>query len=282
MTGIRGGGAQRPEPDTCIDAADRGLHYGDGLFETIAVHKGIPVLLDDHLQRLDEGCRRLAIPLAGRDRLRARLVTHAASLKHGVLKLIVTRGTGGRGYRPPADPHPSRLISHHPFPDYPEVWWRDGVRARWCATRLGRNPALAGLKHLNRLEQVIARAEWSEDDIAEGLMRDSTGQVVEGTLSNLFVLDGQRLRTPPVDACGVAGVMRARLPALAARFGFEVQITPLDPTDLQRADALLLSNSLIGLWPVAELDGRRYAPRAFPRALIAAARALARGGEGAR
>ncbi len=267
------------QPGHCIDASDRGLHYGDGLFETIAVHGGVPALLDDHLRRLAEGGGRLAIPLPEIDGLGRQIRRLASSMTHGAVKLIVTRGSGGRGYRPPQRPCARLVLSAHPFPDYPDAWWRDGVRIRWCGTRLGRNPALAGIKHLNRLEQVLARAEWDDPEIAEGLMRDSDGRVVEGTMTNLYARFGMCLRTPPLEACGVAGVMRARLPALAESHGLRWEVAPLMPSDIERADALLLSNSLIGLWPVARLAARRYDPAAYPRALVDAARALAWGGE---
>lgn len=195
-------------PAAELSVRDRGLAYGDGLFETLAVRAGTPRLLERHLARLEEGCRRLAIPL-DTAALRQELLAFCAALGDGVAKLIVTRGEGLRGYAPPAEASPRRILSGSPRPAYPERHWQQGVRLFACRTRLAEQPLLAGLKHLNRLEQVLARAEWSDAGHAEGLMLDVHERVVEGVFSNLLlVLDGT-LVAPDLRRCGVAGVMRA-------------------------------------------------------------------------
>ena len=239
-----------------VDPADRGLQYGDGLFETLAVRDGQARFVDWHLERLADGARRLALPPPDQERLRA-LIAGAWPAGRGVVKLIVTRGVGGRGYRPATGTEPTCIVAGSEWPAWPASAWSEGVCLRWCRTRLSRNPALAGIKHLNRLEQVLARAEWDDERIAEGLMQDDLGQVISGTQSNLFaVIDGQVV-TPPVDQCGVAGVMRRALLGWAADQGIPVRERALRMEKLVQASELWLTNALIGAWPVRELAGRR-------------------------
>ncbi|MEE9251480.1 MAG: aminodeoxychorismate lyase, partial [Alphaproteobacteria bacterium] len=179
---------------------------------------------------------------------------------HGrcVLKIIVTRGAGGRGYRPPERPVPTRILSRHPWPDYALAAWREGVVARVCTTRLATQPLLAGIKHLNRLEQVMARREWDDPVISEGLMLDTDGFVVDGTMSNLFIVAGGRLATPDLSLCGVAGVMRAVVLEAAAKLEVPAEVIRITLDRVRAADEVFLTNSLIGIWPVRELDGTRY------------------------
>lgn len=243
--------------DGGLEAADRGLAYGDGLFETLALRAGRPLNWSRHWARLARGCERLRLPLPERGLVEAEIDRLAGGVERGVLKLILTRGPGGRGYRLPESPHPTRLLSLHPWPDYPERWRRDGVALRICRTRLGLNPALAGLKHLNRLEQVLARAEWA-DEVQEGLMLDVRGRVICGTMSNLFVLKGGRLLTPRLNEAGVEGVTRERILALAPRLGLETEVVPLSLPALYGAEGLFVCNSLIGLWPVRRLEGKAF------------------------
>jgi 4-amino-4-deoxychorismate lyase len=175
-----------------------------------------------------------------------------------VLKILVTRGDGGRGYRPPRPATGRRILLSSRWPDHPPTWREQGVRARWCETRLARQPALAGLKHLNRLEQVLARGEWDDPDVPEGLMLDADGWVTEGTQSNLFVWQGERLLTPALDRCGVAGVVRGLGLDLAVALGIPAAETRLTAEDVRKASAVYLTSSLIGAWRVAELAGDRY------------------------
>lgn len=248
------------EPGTRIEADDRGLQYGDGVFETLAVKDGRIVLLDFHLQRLMLGCERLRIPPPSPDVIRDELNSAARDRQRAVLKLIVTRGSGGRGYRPPLNVSPNRILSVHDWPAYPETWWEQGINARICATVLGGNRQLAGLKHLNRIEQVLARAEWTDaEGIQEGLMTDAGGAVIEGTMSNVFVRRAEgKWVTPALEMCGVAGVMRRYILERAAAAGVVVDIGRLTISDLQEAAEIFVCNSVIGVWPVRQLDNRSY------------------------
>ena len=244
-------------PATCIDVHDRGFHYGDGLFETFAVSNGEPALWDGHMQRLQLGCQRLNFPALDLALLRSEALSLSGGVAQGVLKIIITRGGGGRGYRapPPLSAQVTRILALYPWPDYPAAFWSEGVTVRVCATRLGWCPALAGIKHLNRLEQVLARSEWDDASVAEGLMLDIQGNVIEGTMTNLFVVRNGQLLTPDVSQCGVAGVMRNWILAYARVAGIPSAITALTLDNVNSADEVFLCNSVIGLWPVREIIG---------------------------
>jgi 4-amino-4-deoxychorismate lyase len=265
------------QPGHALPAADRGLHYGDGLFETLAVTRGEPLLWEAHMARLARGCQHLGIRAPDPELLLHECRSEIDAEQRCVIKLILTRGSGGRGYRPPARPSSTLIVTRYVPPDHPAGWWRDGVRVVRCHTRLAIQPRLAGVKHLNRLEQVLARSEWSDPQIAEGLMCDAEGRPVEGTLSNLFLVRDGRLFTPPLERCGVAGVMRAQVMVLAAERGEPVQEQDITWGHLGEADALFLTNALIGLWPVRSLAGRDYATTGIPRWLRQAVMPLALG-----
>jgi 4-amino-4-deoxychorismate lyase len=250
-----------------VSAQDRGLLYGDGLFETLAVRNGAPLRWERHLQRLLLGCERLNIPCPDVTALTIESLALCKGHDRAVLKLIVTRGIGGRGYRAPAQAQATRILACHPWPEYPPEHARDGVCVRLCSTRLAGQPALAGLKHLNRLEQVLARAEWNDEEIAEGLLFDREDHVIEATMSNLFLVSAGQLVTPDLSDCGVAGIMRAMIIEVAATLGLSCRIRPVARTELFAADELLLCNSLIGLWPVRQLDTHRFVPGPVTRRL---------------
>jgi 4-amino-4-deoxychorismate lyase len=143
----------------------------------------------------------------------------------------------------------------------------DGVKVRTLSARLGENPLLAGLKHCNRLEQVVARAEWADSDISEGILFSSSGNLVSGTMSNVFIVQDSRLLTPRVDLCGVAGVMRRVVMSEAQRAGIPTREYVLRADDLRRADEVFLTNARIGIWPVRSLDGRVLTPGPLTRRL---------------
>ena len=237
---------------------DRGLAYGDGLFETLAVKAGQPLLLDLHMQRLAQGCSRLAI-VADNTVIRSEVLAYAQAMGEGVLKLIVTRGDSLRGYSASPEALPRRILQASPPAAYPEANALEGIQLFDCATRLAEQPLLAGLKHLNRLEQVLARAEWQDPAYAEGLMRDTSGRVIEGVFSNLFLVRDGGLYTADLQRCGVAGVMRAALLVEGERQGIASHVTDIRFEQLRQADELFLCNSVYGFWPV-----RAFAELSWP------------------
>lgn len=261
------------QPAELLSVKDRGLAYGDGLFETIAVTAGQASLLDRHLARLAEGCARLHMPL-DMALLRAELLAFSRQLGDGVAKLIVTRGDGLRGYAPPLPAQPRHILQGGAKPSYPLLNAEQGVRLFPCATRLAEQPMLAGLKHLNRLEQVMARGEWQDAEHAEGLMLDATGRVIEAVYSNLFIARGGVLVTADLSRCGVAGVMRAELLAQAQALGIECQVRDLSYAELLAADEVFLCNSLYGIWPVRALQAHDWPVGPLTRKLQVIARDL--------
>jgi len=243
-----------------VPAEDRGLAFGDGLFETMRLHGARVPLLERHLQRLQHGALRLRIAL-DIDELRAEISRFLSSsgTDEGILKLIVTRGDGGRGYRVDAVNESRRILMQRPLARHPAQWWSEGVSIRHCDTRLGSNPALAGMKHLNRLEQVLARLEWDDAQIAEGLMCDQKGRIVEGVSTNLFLVSGGRLLTPVIDNCGVAGVMRGFiLDVVAPELALHTEQVHCERALLGAAQEVFLCNAVIGVWPVRQLGTKRW------------------------
>ena len=234
-----------------LDSRDRGLQYGDGLFETMRVRGGAVCLLDLHLERLLEGCRRLLIDPPDPLRLRREIERAASRRAAAVLKLIVTRGVGPRGYRPSGRERCTRILSlaplqHRGAADAP-------VTVRICQMRLGHNERLAGLKTLNRLESVLARSEWRDAKVREGLLRDGDDTIVCGTMSNLFLRRGDVLVTPLLDRCGVAGVMRRWVLGASGRLGLDAIERRVRLDELWDADEVFMTNAVAGVMSVAEV-----------------------------
>lgn len=235
-----------------VPADDRGLAYGDGLFETLRVHRGTLPWWDAHWARLAHGAERLRLLLPNQKQVRDEADALFTDGADGVLKLLVTRGSGGRGYAPPSAQTPTWVLSRHPLPPAPA---HAGLQVRWCETRMAWQPLLAGLKHCNRLEQVLARAECQVTGMDEGVLCDHDGNVVGATSANLFVLHEGRWLTPLLDRCGVAGICRAQL--LAPLGASE---TRLDRALVETAEAVFLCNAVRGILPVVALDARRWPP----------------------
>lgn len=241
-----------------VPVEDRGLAYGDGLFETIAVRGKGCRFLAEHLQRLKVGCERLRIPPPDQLILASEAEALTKDCDHGALKIIVTRGTGTRGYAALGKPQPLRALGLEFTEPGPPEYVQFGVRVRYCAMSLSRNAALAGLKTLNRLEQVIARSEWIDSDIKEGLMLDSRRCVTSGTMTNLFLVVDHALLTPLLTEAGVAGIMRSKILKEARSAGIETHELTISTDDVANASEVFVSNALIGIWPVREIDGKGY------------------------
>jgi 4-amino-4-deoxychorismate lyase len=239
--------------------SDRGLAYGHGLFETIRLSQGQPVLWEQHMKRLRQGCERLAIGIPSH--LDSELMSELQHLREGdsegVIKIIVTAGSGGRGYAAPQVTDCQRVVTLFPLPEYPADR-TEGVHVITCNYRLPINVQLAGMKHLNRLDQVLARAEWQDTAIAEGIVCDINGSVIEGTMSNLFAMKDGVLLTPDLKQAGVKGVMRDFILTCAGTLGLESREVSLTADEFKQADELFLTNSVIGLWPITQWDEQRY------------------------
>lgn len=241
-----------------LTISDRGFQYGDGLFETIEVLNGHLILIEPHLQRLALSCEKLLIPVPDKPLLLNEASKITQNINHGVLKIIITRGSGGRGYKPPDIIEPTRVLSLHPFPEYSPSFQQHGITARFCQHRLGLNPSLAGLKTLNRLEQVLARAEWNTPEIQEGIMLDLNGYLIEGTMSNVFFVKHNILYTPLLTQVGIAGIMRDFVMQSALAMGIKTELGLFTSEQLLVADEVFLTNSIIGIWAVKQLESQAF------------------------
>ena len=235
-------------PGDMVPIDDRGLQYGDGLFETMLIRHGRVRFLEAHLARLAQGCLRLGIPLAVDAALRAEIHAAAAVADFALLKLLVTRGSGPRGYGPRDGMVPRRVMTV--FATAPTTALREGVRLRVAQLTVATNPALAGLKHLNRLENVLAAREPQHADCFDALLLDAAGLIVGGTLCNVFLVSGGTLATPPVDRAGVAGVLRGIVLRECATLGLRADVRPVAAAELAAAEEIFVTNARIGVVPV--------------------------------
>ena len=251
-----------------ISVLDRGLHYGDGVFETVKVQRGRAMLLEQHLQRLRVGCERLRLPPPALDVIRDEAHALIQGEDTAVLKILMTRGAGGRGYRSPVNAQATRILIRYPFPDYPPERYQSGVKIHLCTSRLSINPQLAGIKHLNRLEHVLAANEWQDDSIAEGLMMDPLDNIIEGTMSNVFLVAAGCLVTPDLKNCGVAGIMRQQVLELAQDLGISHDIKEVKKQELFTAEEVFVTNSVIGVWPVNSIAQKHVASGSITQRLM--------------
>jgi 4-amino-4-deoxychorismate lyase len=250
-------------PARTVSLADRGLNYGDGLFETMRLQDGVAPLLDRHLGRLEAGCERLGLPWPGGEQLRddLRVVARDAAAA-AVVKILLTRGDGARGYAPGPARAARRIVSVHPLPAGLNAPLTVGI----CRTRLGSSPTLAGIKHLGRLEQVLAAREAAAAGWDEGLMLDGAGEVAEGTRHHLFFLRGGRLFTPPGRGLAVAGIMRALMLEALDGLGLAGGEAPLRYDAVHEIEAMYLCNAVVGVRGVKRIDGRALdEPGLLPR-----------------
>ncbi|HEC73633.1 MAG TPA: aminodeoxychorismate lyase [Methylophaga aminisulfidivorans] len=241
------------QAESTLPISDRGLQYGDGVFETIVYRQQKLEYLTAHIQRLKLGCKRLNIDFNDDLLLHDELSRVCTTLTdNSIIKVIITRGSGGRGYKAPHPCSPTRIISVHRYPDYP-ISYKQGITVRFCKHNLAISPTLAGIKHLNRLEQVMARSEWDSSDIQEGLTFDTEQRLIEGTMTNIFLVKSGKLYTPSLTHCGIEGIIRNKVLSLADKLELSPTIGELSQQDLLQADEVFLTNSVIKVWPVVKL-----------------------------
>jgi len=237
-----------------ISIRDRGLLYGDGVFRTLRVTRGKPEHWPLQYQKLQHDCTALGIACPDFDVLSVELGRLLPDHPDAVYKLIVTRGQAARGYAPVSDAVPTHIWDVSPLPEYPPSRAEQGVSLCLCELRLSQQPRLAGIKHLNRLENVLAASELAISDVDEGLLLDMQGHVIEGTRSNVFLVSGNTLITPDLSRCGVAGLQRDRVMAHANKTGMAIEVRDVKLDELRAADEVFLTNSVFGLWPVAHFE----------------------------
>jgi 4-amino-4-deoxychorismate lyase len=241
------------QPDNRLPVTDRGFQFGDGVFETMRLYAGGIPWLKAHLARLESGAGKLGLPCALddiRDMVRRFLEMCPPD---GVVRLSLTRGDSFGGYAQPHNSATRSVLQYRSLPSHINVWQEKGIRIRICNLRLSAQPALAGIKHMNRLEQVLARQEWTRTDIQEGLMLDQAGQLVEGTMSNVFCVRGGTLLTPDLSVAGVEGVAREKVLQWAHRQSLPTIVGAVGMNDLVRADECFVTGAVMGVVPLVQL-----------------------------
>lgn len=241
-----------------ISVFDRGLAYGDGIFETMLSIDGRIPLWHRHQQRLQDSLQRLAIPEIDMVAILALISPYLKANAEQIIKLIVTRGSSARGYSIPEQAHPTTIIYISERDNESRNVTKDAARLDFCSTTLGYQPLLAGIKHLNRLEQVMARKEVQEAGLDEGLMCGLQGEIIEATAHNIFAVQNNILYTPELNQAGVAGIMRSEVIRQAEILNIPLRITKLERDFILAADELFLCNSIHGIWPVCELGRQHY------------------------
>jgi 4-amino-4-deoxychorismate lyase len=245
--------------DGQLTPLDRGYAYGDGVFRTLPVRQGLVQDWQDHYRKLHDDCAALGIACPSATQLLADIAALCSNEVAVVVKIVITRGDSVRGYAVIPGAQPNRALLKSPYPEYPEQHYSQGVRLHLCALRLSWQPRLAGIKHLNRLENVLARMEWQDAQFADGLLLDGVGNVIECTMSNLFMRCGNTLVTPELTQCGVAGVTRQRILALAPRLGYAKEVRSFGLPELLQADEVIICNSVFGAWQVRALGEATWA-----------------------
>lgn len=241
-----------------LPANDRAIQFGDGCFTTARIVEGKVCLLNAHLHRLQTACERLFIPFAQWAELAKEMAEQALGINRGVLKVIISRGSGGRGYSATGCLHPVRILSVSAYPAHYDRWRTEGIALTLSPVRLGRNPQLAGIKHLNRLEQVLIRSHLEQTDADEALVLDSEGFITECCAANLFWRQGKDVFTPRLDQAGVNGLMRQFCLRQLAHSGFRVVEVQVPEAALKDADEIVVCNALMPVVPV-----RQYGPHHF-------------------
>lgn len=253
-----------------IAMSDRGLNLGDGFFTTMQVRQQRPLLWDLHVERLRMCAQRLHFPDLDIPELCARLYPALAGIERGCCKILYTRGSGTRGYGIQGCQAPNELISVHAYPDLYRQWQQSGIPLAVCQGRLGQSPLLAGTKSLNRLEQVLLKAELETRGLPEGLVLDSEGMVIETVAANVFWRQDSVVYTPDLALSGVAGVMRAWILGYLEQQGIHCQPIRANLATVKAAEEVWISNSLMEVVPVTGIEDVTYQNHAMARQLQAA------------
>ncbi len=239
--------------------ADRAANYGDGVFTTMQLEAGSVALLAQHVSRLKHDAGKLGINVSAQS-LHHAISNAARQYQHGVLKCVVSAGEGGRGYARATQVQPSLHVSHHSLPGHYAHMRQQGMSLSVAQTRLAVQPVLAGLKHLNRLEQVLIKQELVGSEADDALVCDYQGRLIEASAANVFWSHQGRWFTPSLNGCGVSGVMRGFVMEWMRIRGMNVEVGDFTPADCARADSVMLTNALMGLMPVKRLmlEGASY------------------------
>lgn len=261
-----------------IGVHDRGFTLGDGLFETMRAYGGRVPRLEAHLQRLRAGAVRIGLPLPGDLEDAVRQTVEANACDHAAVRLTVSRGPDDHGLELPEPSRPTVVVTVRPYAPL-AAWYECGVRAVVSGARLNEHAAIVGLKHLGRLDLIVARRQAREAGFDEALLLNTARHLAEGTVSNVFLVVEGVLHTPALSCGPLPGITRAAAIDLAAERGLTVREEVCPPELSRRADEAFLTNSLREIVPLVNVDGRPVGdgrPGPLTLALLDAYRALAR------
>ena len=247
-----------------ITTNDRGLNYGDGLFLTMRVNAdGIIHFLESHISRIKQAVYRLnfrsqeqlwQLPEVQIDLLKEIALANPNS----GIKLLISRGVGGRGYSAVNCSDITTVISIFELPSHYSQLQKSGVRLLKSEVQLASQPLLAGLKHLNRLEQVLIKSYSIDDGFDDWLVVDSNNNVIEASMANLFFLRDGAWITPTISRCGVAGVMREQVIYQLLELGFNVEMTDIAFNELKQIEHIFMTNSLMGAIDVTQITDMSF------------------------
>ena len=236
-----------------VAIADRGFNFGDGHFTSIRIADGQAQLLDLHLVRLQHACAVLVIEFSDWSAVIAAITSLALLHQQGIIKVTITRGEGGRGYSAQGCGSANWYLQHRPLPAHYQTWAASGIELTVCQYQLPVNPVLAGLKTLNRLDQIMLRQELDRLGMNDGLVCSTEGKVIETTVANLFWVTAGQAYTPSTRHCGVEGVMKQHVGQLLAQQGIPLHEGDYQLSDVYAADEVFISNAALGIVPVTRI-----------------------------
>ncbi|MEC4724851.1 aminodeoxychorismate lyase [Shewanella sp. D64] len=248
---------------TKIDPMDRGLAYGDGLFATMRIVKGEVQFLPAHFARLTQGAKRLGFAWSASPTLAEQLKQLALTQRNACVKLLLSRGVGGRGYAAPSPCLVNEVVFLSAFPQHYCLWQREGISLALSDILLAKQPRLAGIKHLNRLEQVLIKSIQLPEGFDDWLVLDNDGSIIESSIANLFFIKERTIFTPAITHCGVAGMMREQVIYALIDLGYNLDIKPIHHNDLAQFEHCFMTNSLLGLVDIKQIDSIAYSKSSF-------------------
>jgi len=244
-------------PNQDVAIADRGFNFGDGHFTTIKLVDGKAQLLDLHMARLQQACKVLGIEFSQWDALIDAIIEQAQALQNGVLKVTITRGEGGRGYGyaygTSGCSSANWYLQHRPVPAQYSEWARSGIELMVCQYQQTVNPVLAGLKTLNRLDQVMIKQELDANGMVDGLVCSTEGYLIETSIANVFWMKAGNVYTPSTKRSGIEGVMKMHISNLLDSLGIELETGDYTIAEVLAADEVFITNSVMEVVPVKRI-----------------------------
>ena len=251
-----------------ISVYDRGLNYGDGFFETMKWSidnkgQGKVEFWKRHVKRLKFGCQKILISFSLKKLYdyKKKILKKAceSGRKSGILKIIITRGSGGRGYRLVPKLEPSIILLVYPDVRIDENFYNEGVNLTYCKKRMSSNHFLGGTKNLNRLDSVLAASEFDENLFFEGIVCNNLGEIIEGTKTNIFFLKNNILHTPNINDVGIKGIIRdVIVEKKKINFFSEIVECKIKKNDIEQAESIFITNSIYKILPVKSLNRKLF------------------------